>query len=377
MYATIAATALLVALGSAGPLTPRDIGHGAVLNPPQNPAEWAYQGCWAGDIMSLAHKASYVDEAGMTQQTCASFCGGHGLTAAGIHQGGECRCWDFMSAAPEHLKQLDETKCNLPCAGGDVDQACGASGEDHTVILVHVEAVGESETLWAEKGPEYSKAFGLDVEGCPKCPSCRPCPKPYPYPPRLPTLYPTTWLTRTTTSLWLAKHTFKHNFYDLIHWKYKHSIDEHWLAEYIGYINKHNLNNHIKYQFCCDFNKLINYTDKYNNILKHFNYEYYIAKHINKHTVNNYIINKFIAIILINSILEHHIHNTLKHINKHYITKHIDEHPNKHIKFIIQLIVRLNIQPIFKSVNYQSNNQLNCQLNCQLNYQPIDNQLSI
>lgn len=181
------------------------------------PTGWFYQGCWSPQLeAAAAARASYSGRGQMTQEACAGFCSGQGHSAAGVARGEHCSCWDWDDFAagrlpPGALVQLPEAECDQPCAGGGDGvggtQMCGGAASDqeghgHVALFVHLDGLARQNNNNHARSDDGggNGTDEVEVEGCPRCPRCNPCPRP-PYPTGPPpTAFPTSWISRTSTT---------------------------------------------------------------------------------------------------------------------------------------------------------------------------------
>lgn len=162
------------------------------------PTGWFYQGCWSPQVTGEA----FYSGRQMTQESCAGFCSSQGYSAAGVAHGEQCSCWNWAGLPAGALLQLPEADCDKACAGAADGQLCGAASAADAVVglFVHLDGLARQNRA-RDEGDGDGNGTTVDANGCRRCPRCNPCPDP-PYPTGPPpTDYPTSWNSRTSTTV--------------------------------------------------------------------------------------------------------------------------------------------------------------------------------
>lgn len=87
-------------------------------------AQWTYQGCYSDLTPDRSIRTLSVSgpvNSGENAATCAVACAAAGYKIAGIEDGWQCFCDNKLNTSQS--KKLDDTKCNMACAGSS--QFCG------------------------------------------------------------------------------------------------------------------------------------------------------------------------------------------------------------------------------------------------------------
>jgi hypothetical protein len=76
---------------------------------------------WDRDVGRTIDAAGYIDDTGMTVESCISFCSSRGLQYAGVEYSHECYCGSLLAPAAAKVAESD---CSTACAG-NTTEACG------------------------------------------------------------------------------------------------------------------------------------------------------------------------------------------------------------------------------------------------------------
>ncbi|KAF4123465.1 Glyoxal oxidase N-terminus [Geosmithia morbida] len=90
-----------------------------------NVGNWTYQGCAQDNVddkRTFEWQLIYQDT--LTPKICTDACAAFGYMAAGMEYGSECYCGDPANMATVGSKFVDDSQCNVACAG-DGDAICG------------------------------------------------------------------------------------------------------------------------------------------------------------------------------------------------------------------------------------------------------------
>lgn len=83
-------------------------------------AGFQYVGCYKDQSSRVLSGRVLPDIGAVSNTACVNYCASEGFSIAGTEYGGECFCGNSLSS----LEKLDESKCNMACAG-DAGQTCG------------------------------------------------------------------------------------------------------------------------------------------------------------------------------------------------------------------------------------------------------------
>lgn len=91
-------------------------------------AGWSYYGCYSdslgnGDRVMTGIEFADVGQHAVTNTKCVAYCSERGYSMAGTEYGGQCFCANTLTSGSS---ELDETKCDMPCEGGE-SETCGGS----------------------------------------------------------------------------------------------------------------------------------------------------------------------------------------------------------------------------------------------------------
>lgn len=107
------------------------LGDPAVVGAPapiQAVGDWAYQGCALDNVND---KRTFfwqlIFENTMTPKQCLDKCADYGYMAGGLEYGQECYCGDPANIEVSGSEFVDESECNVPCAG-NASAICGGGG---------------------------------------------------------------------------------------------------------------------------------------------------------------------------------------------------------------------------------------------------------
>lgn len=135
------------------------IGEPAVFGPPAplpNVGDWVYQGC-AED--NLDEKRTFFWKLVFENQTpkqCLEKCGDYGYMAAGLEYGVECYCGDPANIGTSGAKFVDESQCDITCAGNS-SAICGGNNRLSTYFW-------EGEPFYSWEFPEAGTAAAGSYE---------------------------------------------------------------------------------------------------------------------------------------------------------------------------------------------------------------------